>query len=344
MKIMYKIGAAAVGAALFLGGSPGSAQSVEEFYSDNDITLMVGAAAGGAADYFARTIAPYITEYMPGNPNIIVQNRPGAGGLVVAAELQANAPRDGTWIATLQRNNFTDPLLSDERIDFDPREVSHLGAVSRVTYVIFTHSPDDPGIETVQDAIDMPLILAVTGAGSANNTYPLMVNELLGANYRLIPGYEGNEEQALAMERGEVDGRAGSYSSSQREQAAWIEEGTLQYILQFGLERHPQMPDIPNVMEAVEDDTTRAILRFMLIPQEIGRPFAAPGGIPEDRLAALRAAFEQAGTDPRFVEEIMSTGADEGFVSGEELQALAEELMGTPPEVVERVQEILAAD
>ncbi len=342
MKINAIWKALAVALVVMAGTTNTQAQSVEEFYSQNDITMVVGTAAGGSTDFFARTMAPYLSKYIPGNPDIIVQNKPGAGGLITAAELQTTMPSDGSYIATLQRNNFTDPLLSDERVDFDAREVKHIGSVGKEIYVIFQH-PDDPGTTTVEEALNHEMILAATGSGSANYTYPLLVNELLGGKLKLVPGYSGNEEQALAIERGEADGRAGTYSMTQRGQLKqWQEDGKLHYVLQFALEDHPDLAGVPNVFDAIKDDETRRIFRFMLIPQGLGRIFSAPGDIPEDRLAALREAFVQAAEDPAFIAEMERSGAEAEYTTGEELQEMAEELMGTPPAIVDRIKTLIS--
>lgn len=344
MKLAGTLRALATGLALTGGATAGYGQSVEEFYSQNNLTMLVGTSAGGSTDFFARTLAPYISKYLPGNPDIIVQNKPGAGGLVTAAEIQNNMPNDGLNFGTLQRNNFTDPLMSDERIDFDARKVAHLGSIGSETYVIF-QSPDDPALGSIDALLAHEMVLAGTGAGSANNTYPNLMNELHGANFKVIPGYSGNEEQALAIERGEADGRAGSVAMTRRGQLAqWYDAGRLHYIMQFAVTPDPTLEGVPNVFDIPMDDDARRIWRFMLAPQGIGRVFSAPAGIPEDRLAALREAFNKAATDPEFVAEIERSGGQAGLTTGEDLQALAEELMGTPTELVDRVKAVLAGD
>jgi len=334
MKIRRMLSALALGGAVLTGGFAAQAQTVEEFYRQNDITMMVGTAAGGSTDFFARLFAPYLSKYIPGNPHIIIQNKPGASGLIVASEIQHTMPSDGSYIGTLQRNNFTDPLLSDQRVDFDPRQVRHLGSIGTETYVIFQYG-ENPNIQTISDALNHEMILSGTGAGAVTNTFPLLVNRLMGGNFRLIPGYAGNEEQALAIERGEVDGRA----SGQLGQ--WYESGRLHYVMQFGIEPHPELSGVPNVFDGVTDEETTRIWRFMLIPQDLGRIISAPAGVPEDRLAALREAFNMAAKDPDFIDEFERSGGDTALTTGDQLQAMADELMGAPPELVERIKALL---
>lgn len=347
---LTNVARACVARLLLIGGlsallsAPAAAQSaVEEFYSDNDITLMVGAAAGGSADFFARTLAPYLTKYMPGNPSVIVQNKGGASGLIVAMEMQHTAPRDGTYIGTLQRNDFMAPLLNERAVRFDPREVNHLGSISRSTYVVFSYGRS-PAVRTMDDVFTTEMILAGTGAKAENVTYPLLVNKLLGGKFNIIRGFSGNEEQALAIERGEADGRAISFSSTERGKLKqWKDDGMLHIVMQFGLHRNPDIPDVPTVMEAIDDPETEALFRFMLLPQEFGRPFAAPPGVPADRLAALRDAFDKAAADPGLKSDLERNGAELDYMSGQELQEIAAELMDTPHERVVRLKELLAS-
>jgi tripartite-type tricarboxylate transporter receptor subunit TctC len=330
-------GATAIFVAAFVGGA--AAQSVEEFYSQKDITLMVGAAVGGSADLFARTIAPYLTKYIPGNPHIIVQNRPGAGGLVVATELQHNAPKDGSFISTLQRNNYTDPLLLTEKVNFDAREISSLGSVAKNQYVLFTYG-DKP--VTIDDARNREIFVACTGAGSVNSYFPTIVNRFAGTKFKCIPGYEGAEDQNLALERGEAEARAVSYETTLRSKVGqWRDQGKMHYVIQFGFERLEAIKDIPNIMEFVESEEDKQVMRFILAPQEFARPFAAPAGIPEDRLAALRNALAMATKDPGYVADAEKQEVSVDFLGGEELQKLAGEIMTTPPAIIEKAKELM---
>lgn len=334
---------AAIAATVVAPSVAAAQSSVEEFYRRHDITLMVGTAAGGATDFYARTLAPYLTKYIPGNPAVIVRNKRGAGGLLVAAEIQHTAPRDGTYIGTLQRNDFLAPLLSEQRVNFDPRQVSHLGSIARSTYVLFSYGRQ-PKVRTVDDIFTTEMVLAGTGANSENVTYPLMLNEFAGTKFNIVRGFSGNEEQALAIERGEADGRAISFSSTERGKLRqWKDTGLLHIVLQFGLERHPSIPDVPNVLEILPDAEHQSMFRFMLLPQEFGRPFAAPPGVPQDRLQALRIAFDKAAADPGLAADLERGGAELDYMDGETLQGMANEIMNTPPEQIAKLRELLGA-
>jgi tripartite-type tricarboxylate transporter receptor subunit TctC len=318
-----------------------SAQSVEEFYKKNPITLMVGAAAGGSSDVLARAVAPYIKKYMPGNPDVIVKNKPGAGGLLVATELQNTAPRDGTYISTLQRNNYTDPLLSKAKVNFDPRKVNNLGSMAKNIYSLFTYGKAPV---TIADAQKREVILTAPAAGSGNAVLPIMLNKMLGTKFKMIYGYSGPQEEMLALERGEAEGRAAGVSTTKRGQAKqWVDEGKLHYTLLFAQKRDPDIPNLPTVTEFIKDGENAAIIHFMLAQQEFGRPFAAPPGVPADRLAALHEAFAKTAKDPDYIAEMAKLGDDVDFLDGKEVTALVEDLWNTPPERIAKIKEYLAS-
>lgn len=315
--------------------------SVEQFYKGRVVTMQIGAAGGGSADIWARTFAPFLTRHLPGNPQIIYQNKPGAGGLTVAHDMMENAPRDGSVIGTLQRNNFIAPLLAEKTIPFDPTKVNHLGSLSREIQVMFTYGKN-PKAKTLEEAMKIPLKVGGTAVTAENVTYPLLANKLAGTKFDIVHGYASTDDTLLAVERGEVDARASSYDSTLRGQMGdWRKDGLLHVFMQFGLERDPGIPDVPSVMEHVTDGDARSIMRLMLLPQELGRPYITPPGIPEDRLAALRKAFIDAANDPEFHAAVEKFGASVDLVDGETVQKMAAEIMSTPPELVAKTKELL---
>jgi len=315
------------------------AQNVAEFYAKNPITLMVGAAAGGSSDELARGIAPFLHKYIPGNPNIIIRNKPGAGGLLVATELQNFAPKDGTYISTLQRNNYVDPLLSDTKVNFDPRQINNLGSMAKNIYTLFTYGKTPV---TYADALKREIILTAPSAGSGNATLPVMLNKLAGTKFKMIYGYQGPQDEMLALERGEAEGRATGYSTTKRGTAKqWYDQGLLHHLILFSFSRSPELLDIPTIMEMVKEPEALSIVRFMLATQEFGRPFAAPLGVPADRLAALNEAFAQIAKDPDYVTELAKIGDDVDFLNGAEVQKLVNELWSIPPAQLTKVKEIM---
>ncbi len=342
VKLKHFATAATIALSAVLSGAPAMAETVEEFYSANPVTLMVSAAPGGGADLYARAFAPFLSKYIPGHPNVVVTNVPGAGGLTAAAQLQNSAPRDGTMIAALQRNNLYLPLVSAEKLAFDPREVSWIGSLNKESYVLITW--ENAPVKTLDDLFVHPLTIGSTSFNNENRTFPAMINEYLGGKLDIVPGYKGNDEIALAMERGEVQGRAVTTTSLLGgNDANWLAEGKLHVVAQLAMRPSPAVKDVPMILDRVTDPKARSVFEFMFLPLDAGRPFAAPPGVPEDRLAALRSAFEAAAKDPAFVAEVAKQNATVEMIPGLEIHQILDKLYATQPEVLDRVKGLLVS-
>lgn len=330
----------AVAAGLLLSG-PLQAQTVEEFYRGNTVTLVISAASGGSSDQFAREFAPFLSRHLPGQPNIVTVNQPGAGGMVAAAHLQHNQPRDGTVIALLQRNNFYIPLVSDEETGFDAREVNWLGSLNKEHYAISAWETSP--VQSADEIFTTEMILGATSFTSETRTLPAMMNEVLGAQFSIIAGYSGSEEVSLALERGEVVGKASTVNNLNTGNEPELRRiGRLNVLMQLGINPSPELPDVPSIMSYVNDPHAEAVVTFMLAPLEAGRPFAVPGGVPEDRLDALRDAFNAAAADPEFLERMAAQNSAIDPISGEEIEAIIAALYETPDEVVDVIRGIMA--
>jgi len=268
----------------------------------------------------------------------VVQNIPGAAGLLLAKQMQHSAPRDGSVLGVLQRNNLAEPLFADHDIGFDPRRLNWLGSLNKDTYVIIAwHTAP---VKTIEDALRRELVLGNTGGGTENVTFPLLLNHTLGTKFRLVRGYKGSDELALAIERGEVQGRAVTWTTLRGDHAAWLVERKVNLLIQLAMQRHPDLPAVPSVLDHVTRASDRQLLELMFAPLEAGRPIALPPEMPPDRLAALRTAFERLGKDPDFLAEIASRGSSVELLSGHETQVLVENLYRTPPEILARAREI----
>ncbi|CAH0343100.1 tripartite tricarboxylate transporter substrate-binding protein [Rhizobium sp. CECT 9324] len=342
MKLKQLATAATIALSAAFLCAPAYAQTVEEFYKGNTVTLIVSAAPGGGADLYARAFAPFMSKHLPGNPNVIVTNVPGAGGLTAAAQLQNSAPRDGTVIGALQRNNLYLPLVSAEKLAFDPREVNWVGSLNKESYVLITW--ENTPVKTLDDLFAHPLTIGSTSFNNENRTFPAMINEYLGSKMEIIPGYKGNDEIALAMERGEVQGRAVTTTSLLGgNDANWLAEGKLNVVAQLAMRPNPAVKDVPMILDRVTDPKARAVFEFMFLPLDAGRPFAAPPEVPEDRLAALRAAFEATAQDPGFIAEVAKQNATVEMVPGLEIHKILDDLYATKPEVLDMVKGLLVA-
>lgn len=337
-----KLVALAFGASLALM-NPAAAQTVEEFYKGKNVTLVVSAAPGGAADFFARAFAEYFGKHMPGQPSVVVMNLPGAGGMVAAAQLQNTEPKDGTVIALLQRNNLYQGLLNGDTTLFDPRQVDWLGSLNKEAYTVVAMA--DAPAKTTDDIFKNEIILGATGFSNENRTLPEMMNRYFGTKFKIITGYEGNDEIALAMERGEVHGRLYTVNSLfSGTDAKWMQEGKINVLVQVGMKANPLLPDVPAIVDFTEDPDALALAKFMFLPLDAGRPFAVPKGVPEDRLAAIKTAFADAAADPDFIAHMKSLDSALDPITGEDINGIIDTLYNTPEGVLNEARALLKAE
>ena len=323
--------------------SPLAAQSVEEFYSDNDIDLYIGYSAGGGYDAHARTLARHMGKHIPGTPEIIPRNREGAGSMLLSNELAETLPADGTVFALIGRGQVLQPLYGVPEATFKPREMNWIGSTSNEVSICIAGK--DVPVDTWQDLITRGMIVGGTGPGADTDTFPRVLNNVLGTKLQLITGYPGGSDVVLAMERGEVEGRCGySYSSMVSQRPDLMEEGKARILMQMSTAKHPAIPDVPLVMDIVENDRDREVLSMVFAPQVMGRPFVAPPGVPEDRVAALRAAFDATMKDPEYIADVEKQGLELNPVSGEEIQALVNRLYDQPQDVIDAAEEASTSD
>ena len=315
------------------------AQSVEDFYRGRSVRLILAAAAGGGADLHARVLVRHLGKHIPGHPTFFIQHVPGAGGLLAAGQLQASAPADGSAIALLQRNNLLEPLLAPRNTGFDPRKVSWIGSLTKDTYLIISWHTS--GIQMLEDAMQKELILGNTGGGNENLTFPLLLNQTIGTKFKLVRGYKGNADLAIALERGEIQGRAVTWTTLRGDRADWIAQKKLNLLVQLGLKRHPELPDVPLAIEFAKEPDTRSLFELMFATLEAGRPFAVPQRTPQDRLAALRAAFHSLSNDKEFIAELTSHGGSVEFLSGEDIDSLVASIYRTPAQLIERARKLV---
>lgn len=319
-----------------------AAQDAEAFYKGKNVTFTVSAPAGTLTDVVARQFAPFFTKYMAGNPQVIVQNVAGAGGMLAAAQLQTGAPDDGTTLGFLQRNNLYVPLVEDNHSAFDPRKVEWVGSLEKVAYSIVTTEASEA--DTVQDLFDKKVFLGATGYSNENRTIPAILNDKIGTKFDIIHGYSGRGEVYLAMERGEVDGWASTVAGlAMGDTKLQIDKGQLKVLMHLGWESHPAFPDVPNLSSYVSDPRDRSLMDFFILPLDVGRPIAVPAGVPADRISALSAAIEKAAADPDFIAVMESQGYLVDHVDGPSLRAIIDRLYATPDDVLNEVRTLMQA-
>tara|TARA_R110001583_G_scaffold171739_2_gene325455 strand:+ start:863 stop:1891 length:1029 start_codon:yes stop_codon:yes gene_type:complete len=321
-------------AASSMVAGPAFGQSVEDFYRDKTLTLIVSADAGTVTDTIARQFARFFVKYIPGEPQPVVQNIVGAGGMVAAASLQTKLSNDGTVIGLLQRNNLYTPLLDPTQTNFDPREVEWLGSLDKVHYSLVAMSRS--GVGSVEGLFENDLIIGATGFSNENRILPAMLNEYIGTKMNIVPGYTGRSEVYLAMERGEVDGWASTTAGLHvGEPARMLDDGSLKVLLQMAWESHPDFPDAPNLSDYVTDPEVRALFGFFLSPLEAGRPIAVSNDVPQERLDALNDAFMKTIEDPEFIEVMKDSGFPIDAIDGDAVEKIISKLYSTPDTVIE---------
>jgi tripartite-type tricarboxylate transporter receptor subunit TctC len=327
-------------AAVVLLCAPAKAQSVEEFYKGKVVNVVIGFSVGGGYDLYARHLARFMGKHIPGNPNVLPQNMPGAGSLKAANYIYTAAPKDGTYFGTFARTTGINPLL-DSGAKFDSREFGWLGSVTDdvSTCVTWNTSP----VKTWNDFITKPVTLGGQGPSSEPDIFARLYKNVFGAPIKLVPGYPGTNEITLAMERGEVDGLCGlSWSTIKTRHAQWLKEKKISIIVQAAFKKEPEMDaSVPLVMDMTQDKEKLQILKLILAAQEMARPFAAPPGIPADRKAALAKAFDDTMKDPEYLADAKKLDIDVNPVSGKNLDALLAELYATPKDVVKKAGEAI---
>jgi tripartite-type tricarboxylate transporter receptor subunit TctC len=317
-------------AALFVQSA--RAQSVEEFYRGKTINLLIGFSVGGGYDLYARHLARFMGKHIPGKPTIIPQNMAGAGSLRAASFLFSAAPKDGTAIGTFSRTTGINPLL-ESGATFDGTKFTWLGSVTNdVSTCVTWHTS---AVKTWKDFLEKPVTLGGQGPSSEPDIFANLYRNVFGAKVKLVAGYPGTNEITLAMERGEVEGLCGlSWSTLKTRHAQWMKEKKINIIVQAAFKKEPEMSDVPLIVDLTKDQEKLQILKLFLAAQEMARPFAAPPGIPEDRKAALIAAFNATMKDPEFLSEAAKLNIDVNPVDGKTIDKLLAELYATPKDVL----------
>ena len=317
---------------------PAHADPVEDFYKGRNVTVLIGYSPGGSYDAAGRTLARFMGRYIPGNPSLVPQNMPGAGTLNLTNYLYNVAPKDGSAFGIFARGMAMEPLVGGLNAKFDATKFTWIGSAANEISVCATYATSP--VKTWKDALTKEFTVAGNGSGSDPDIYANVMRNAFGVKDRLISGFPGSAEISLAMERGEVDGRCGwSWSSVKAEKAQWLAEHKLNLIAQLALSKAPDLPDVPLITDLATNDRQRQVLKLIFSRQTMGRPFAAPPGIPADRAEALRTAFDKTMKDPEFLAEAEKRGLEINPVSGHDLEKLIAELYQTPKDVVAEARE-----
>jgi tripartite-type tricarboxylate transporter receptor subunit TctC len=316
------------------------AQSVADFYKSNAITMLVGSGAGGGYDVYARLFARYWTNHIPGHPVIIAKNMPAAAGLAAASTLYNGAERDGAVIGAFTNGAAMDPLFGNPSAHYDALRFHWLGSIGKLENVCFTWHTSP--VKTIADARAGEVIVAAAGATSNSAIVPKMLNALIGTRFKVVPGYDTSSGLTMAVERGEAEGICGlSWSTIKASRPHWIADHSLNVIVQMGLAKLRDLPDVPSALDLVPDTDNRRVLELVLIRQEAGRPFAAPPGTPAERVGALRQAFADTLADPDFIAEAAKAQLEIEPMTGDEIEKMLVKAYATPKAIVERAAELV---
>jgi tripartite-type tricarboxylate transporter receptor subunit TctC len=325
-------------AALVLGAAPGA--TAQETI-DRPVTIYVAGTAGGGIDLYARLFARHFGRHVVGKPTVTVQVMPGAGGIRAANFLAEQAPRDGTALATFAGGPILEPLIGARNPGYDMSSFTWLGAMTKDIGLCVAWGTTP--FKTIDDVKGQQMVVAGTGAGSETDTWPIVLNDVLGTKFKLVTGYLGSQETILAIERGEAHGRCVfSLSALKIAKPDWLREKKINVLVLTALTGSADFPGVPAVVDLVSKPQDRQLLELMVGPGAMARSFAAPPALPAGRATLLRRAFDATLQDPEFRADAARIQADLAPTTGEEVQALVARIYATPRPVIERVKKLLA--
>ncbi|MFN3889666.1 MAG: Bug family tripartite tricarboxylate transporter substrate binding protein [Beijerinckiaceae bacterium] len=330
----------AVAAAAFLAGTPGlaAAQSPAEFYKGKNVTIVVGFSPGGGYDIYARLLSRHIGRHIPGAPDIIVQNAPGAGSLTAVRQLDATLAKDGRYMTAFNPALLLESLVNPEKTKYDFNNLAWIGSMYpdvRVCY--FWHTT---GIKTWDDLVARKEInIGATGRGTGAYINAAILKNLFNLNMRIITGFPGGAEQVIAIERGELDADCGSWSSVSPE---WLREGKVTPVVTFSPNKVAGLPEnVRYLGDFAKTQEQKDILSLLTAGGELGRPYVMSQAVPADRVEAMRRAFDASMKDPALLAEAAKLNAPILPAPGERATEIIRKIYSAPPALVEKAKKII---
>jgi tripartite-type tricarboxylate transporter receptor subunit TctC len=337
---MRSPGCAIAVAVVLLYFAAARAQPVADFYRGRNVDLYIGYSVGGAYDLYARLLARHFGNHIPGRTVIVPRNMEGAGSLRLANWLYNVGAKDGTTLATIGRGTGFDPLLGSKGAQFEADKFTWIGSANNEVSVCVAWKTS--GITRFEDLFEKELIVGGTGQAADTDQFPRILNGVLGTKFKIVGGYPGGNDINLAMERGEVKGRCGwSWSSVVSTHKRWVEDGSMKVLVQLSLHRHPDLPDVPLVMDFARSEEQQQIFKLIFARQVMGRPFLAPPGVPKERAGALRAAFSDTMRDPEFLADAEKAQLEITPVSGDAIEKFVTEIYQTPKAIAAKAAEFI---
>jgi tripartite-type tricarboxylate transporter receptor subunit TctC len=315
------------------------ADDVADFYRGKTVNVVIGYTPGGGYDVFARLLVQHMGRYIPGNPTLVAQNMPGAGSRNAGMYLYAVAPKDGTVIGTIGRNEPVAPLIEKD-VKFDGTKFGWIGSIADDNSVCISWYTSP--IKNWRDVQTGPFTIGALAPGDNTVTIALVLKNLFGANIKLVNGYPGTSDLFLAIERGEVEGACGiSWRPFLIQHRDWMAQKKINVLIQVALSKDPGLPDTPLITEFIKDPEQLKILSLLIASQAMARPFLAPPGIPADRKQALRAAFDQTMKDPQFLADVEKAGLYVHPMTGGDIDVLLRDLYASPKELSEKAADAI---
>ncbi|MGE5537961.1 MAG: Bug family tripartite tricarboxylate transporter substrate binding protein [Gemmatimonas sp.] len=340
MAVSKSFASAIAAACLAMTPAVASAQTQDGFYKGKQLTIIVGDTAGSSYTSYAQLVQRHLPKQLAGEPQMIIRMMPGAGGVIAANYLAAVAPKDGTAIGGLYRGTGTEPLFKggESKLKFDPRDLNWLYSLnSEVSMAVAWHTT---GIKRFEDLYDKELLVAIGGVAGDAAVFGFALNGIMGTKLKMICCYQGSAGQDLAMERGEIGGRLNfSWAYLKASKPDWLKDGTIKLLAQLALAKHSDLPNVPLVLDLVKDPEDKKIMEIVLSRQNMGRPFAAPPGLPADRVAMLRDAFDRMVHDAEFLADADKSKIEiNDPMPGAEINALIDRMYKVSPATLERMR------
>ena len=336
-----------LGLSLLLGAASACAQAPADFYKGKTLSIVVGSDAGSGYDAYARLVSRHIAKHISGAPNIIVQNHPGAGSVTMANQLANAGAKDGTVIGAPQSSVAFERLLhlltpGGKSANFDATKLNWLGTAAQDTFVVLGWHKSK--VSTAEDMMTKEFVIGTSGPNTDGSLIVAVMNKMLGTKIKLINGYNGTAPQLLALERGEIDGSSMAYSTVLTLRPNLHRDKQITVLLQIGRAKHPDLQDVTLLSDLMKSDEDRAILSVIFDKYQMGRPFFAPPGVPQERVELLRKAFDDAMKDPALIAEAAQLHLELSPLPGKEVQSLIERLYATPEPMVRKARMMLGTE
>ena len=328
-----------ISAVLLAAGTAARAQ--DDFYKDKTVRMLISHPAGGGYDLYGRLFARYLPRFLPGNPVVVPQNMPGGAGAIMASHMYSVAAQDGTVIGLGPGSTGTAALFGSSGARYDARQFSWIGSMtSDIAVALSWHTSP---VKTAKDLFTTELVTGGAGVTDQSVMFPKALDHILGTKFKVITGYGGTADTTLAVERGETAGiGAMNFSSVQANKPQWLSEKKINVLVQYGLARHPDLPDVPTVLELATNDDERELLRLLFAQSSMGRAIYGPPNIPPERLKLLRAAFDRMMQDPDFLAEARKMHMEINQpMPGEKMSELVNRLYAAKPELIVRAREAI---